>query len=323
MKPIRVLHVVVTMNSGGIENMIMNLYRSIDRQKIQFDFLVHTNKQSFFDDEILKLGGNIHRIIPLRTNNLFKYKSKLNKFFKNEEYSIVHSHISVWSYFVLSVAKKNKVPIRIAHSHESHDSIWDHRLNRIPMIISLKKVINRTLTHRFACGKDAGKWLFGKREFTVVNNAIDCSKFVYDSAKALTIKKQLQLTNQFVIGHVGNFSYPKNYPFIINVFKQIKVLHANSKLVLIGGGQLESEVKVLAESLGVIDDILFLGIRKDVNDYLNTMDVFLFPSFYEGLGMVLVEAQCNGIPILMTETLPQEAEMTNLITRKSLKDSAS
>lgn len=317
-EPIRVLQVVTIMNMGGIENFLMNLYRAVDRTKVQFDFLVHREERGAFDDEIEKLGGVIHRMQPLRPHKFLSYRSQLKAFFqKHPEYKIIHSHLNANSTLVLSVAKEMEVPIRIAHSHVDRAEGKNKVLKNI-----LKQLLTLYSTHNFGCSLNAGKWLFGESKFTVINNAIDSSKFIYDYEKAKSVKEQLGLTNRLVFGHVGSFTKVKNHGFLIDVFEEIQKNIPNSSLLLAGEGELKEEIQKKVTDKNLEKKVHFLGVKKDVNDYLNAMDVFLFPSFFEGLGIVLVEAQCNGIPILMTETLPQEVEMTNLITRKSIKDSA-
>lgn len=321
MEPLRILQVVVNMNAGGIENMLMNLYRKMDRNRIQFDFLFHTTENCFFEEEIVQMGGRIHRIIPLRVTTLIKYNNALEKFFKNESYTIVHSHISVWSFFVLNAAKKSGIPIRIAHSHEAHDSIWDHRLHRVPMIYILKKVINQPLTHRFACGDDAGKWLFGKdAKFTVLNNSIDINKFTYCSEQSSKMKRELGLDNFVVFGHVGRFNKQKNHHFLIEVFAKIVENLENSKLILIGEGKLEDEIKQLVKDKKLANNVIFLGLRKDIDKILQAFDYFLMPSFYEGLPVSLVEAQASGLKIFASDKIAKETDLTNNIDYLDILD---
>ena len=323
MEPIRVLQVVVNMNAGGIETMLMNIYRNIDRAKIQFDFLVHTNKKSFYEDEIIELGGKINRIIPLRIHNLMKYRKELNKFMEREQYRIVHSHISIWSYFVLKSAKKNKIPIRIAHAHEAHDSIWDHRLYRVPLIIILKKYLKKPLTHNFACGMDAGIWLFGKNsKFTVINNAIDASNFQYNVDKSLRNKNKLNASDKFVIGHVGRFNLQKNHIFLIDIFYDVYKMNPNSMLLLIGDGDLKPQIEQKVKELKIQHAVQFLGVQKDIPFYLQAMDVFLFPSIFEGLPVTLVEAQAAGLKIVASNKISDETKLTDLIEFVSLNKTA-
>lgn len=308
--PIRVLHVVVNMNAGGIENMLMNLYRAIDKEKIQFDFLFHTGEKCFFEDEIIALGGVIHRVRPLRIHNLKSYKEELKSFFKINNYKIVHSHISVWSYFVLNIAKQCNVEYRIAHSHEAHDSIWDHRLHRIPLIWTLKKIINRPLTHRFACGEEAGKWLFGKYDFNVINNSIDAKKFEFNPTLASKIKNDLGVNDKIVLGNIGRFNLQKNHAFILKVMEELVNNNKNIHLILVGDGELRGEILSEINKRNLKNFCTLLGIRKDVDKILQALDIVIMPSLFEGLPVSLVEAQASGVKILASDKISVETNFT-------------
>ena len=325
-KPIRILQVFTILNRGGAESMIMNYYRNIDRTKVQFDFLVHREEKGVFEDEIVSLGGEIYRVKPI--NPLFpkKYYVELNELLSKHKFKIIHSHINTFSYYPLKFSKKNNIPVRIAHAHTTTQRLSINSIIRNPkeslkilFKSANKNLVNKEATHLFACGGKAGNWLFGSLAYKILPNAIDVSKYKYNLKKREELRENFGINNQFVIGHVGNFSHPKNYPFIINVFKHIKTLHANSKLVLIGGGQLESEVKVLAKSLGIIDDVIFLGVRSDVPDLMQMIDVFIFPSYYEGLPVTLIEAQASGLKIFASDTITNEITLTKDISFLSLK----
>lgn len=322
--PIRVLHVVTIMDAGGIETMLMNLYRNIDRDKVQFDFLVHREKEGFFDAEILSLGGKIYRMMPLAVHKVFSYCNQLNKFFlEHKEYKIVHSHISINSYFVLRKAKNNNIPYRIAHSHESHQSIWEFRLPRIPIIWFLKKLINKPLTHRFACAVEAGKWLFGEnQDFAVINNAINTASFLYDKDKAAHFKSELGVDDSLVIGHVGNFTAVKNYTFILDVFQAILELEPRSVLLLVGDNTRNNNVIERVKNMGIDKNVVFTGLRSDVFNMYQAMDIFLFPSISEGLPVTLVEAQASGLKIFASDSITKEVNLTNEIDFLSLNESA-
>lgn len=322
-KPVRILHVVMIMNAGGIENMLMNLYRSIDRTKIQFDFLVHRTEKGFFDDEIQKLGGNIYHIMPLQVHKIFAYQNQLNDFFSQHKgYKIIHSHISIYSYFILKKANKNCIPVRIAHSHEAHQSIWEHKKQRIPIIWTLKKVINKPLTHRFACGIDAGNWLFGRNQnFIVLNNAIDASLFTYNREDNYSLKAEFMLSDSIVFGHVGRFFNQKNHSFLIDVFYEINKKDPMSKLVLIGDGELKENIEKKVVELGIKNNVLFLGVRNNIHKLLQMIDAIIMPSFFEGLPVTLVEAQAAGLKIFASDTITDEVALTDDITFLSLDKS--
>lgn len=315
MKPIRILHIVSSMNLGGIETLLMSIYREIDRNKVQFDFLVHRSEKGFFDDEIIKLGGEIHHIQPLNPIKYFIYRKQLKLFFNsNKQYSIVHSHLNENSSFILAIAKKCGVKHRIAHSHIDQ---LGGAYTFIKTII--KKHINKVSTKRFACSKQAGLWLYENAEFSVFNNAINTNNFIFKSIIRDTLRNELKIDSKtFVIGHIGSFKKQKNHVFIVDVFYYYLKLNPKSRLLLIGSGNLMPAIKQKAETLKVLDKIIFTGAIGNANDYLNVMDLFLLPSLYEGLGIVAVEAQANGLPILMSDNLPNELNITDLPKRLNL-----
>jgi len=316
---VRVLHVVTQMGRGGIETMLMNLYRNMDREKIQFDFLVHREEKGDYDDEIKALGGNIYYVPAINPFHHRKYLNALDTFFLKHRYNIVHSHINTLSMYVLRAAKKANVNCRIAHSHTDRIEI-----NKGFFIkIYCKKKLENYLTHRFACGEKAGKWLFNKNDFTILNNAIDLYKFRFDKENNLLYRNQLELGNSFVLGHIGNYSKTKNHSFLIDIFTEIVKKNENSKLVLIGRkDKREKAIEKKVNGLGLSSKVLFLGIRKDVQEILSCMDVFVFPSIYEGLPVTLIEAQANGIHIVASDSITEKVKVTELVQFISLKKDA-
>lgn len=313
-KPIRVLQVVINMNAGGIENMLMNLYRGIDKDKVQFDFLLHTKEKCFFDDEIIAMGGKIHRLYPIRLHNLKKYMNDTHRFFQEHDYKIIHSHMNIWSYFILNQAKRNKIPFRLAHSHIAYDSIWELPKQRVPFVYILKKLINTPLTHRFACGEAAGKWLYGDKEFTVINNAIQSERFIYNPEKSKEFKQLLKIEDKVCFGHVGRFNAQKNHDFLIDIFADIKTQIPNAVLVLLGDGNLKAQIEEKVKDKNLQENVLFLGIQKNVNDYLQAFDYFLMPSLFEGLPVSLVEAQANGLKVFASDQITSETDVTGHIS---------
>lgn len=316
---IRVLHVVTYMGRGGLETMLMNYYRHIDRNKIQFDFLVHRNFKADYDDEIKFLGGRIYHLPRL---NPFSphYYTELNNFFKKHpEYKIIHVHQDCMSSIALKIAKRNGIPIRIAHSHTaSQDKNFKLLIKKHYM-----KSISKYATHLFACGKEAGDWMFSGHSYTIMNNAIDANAFIFAKEKREVIRDKLHLTNELVIGHVGRFSPPKNHEFLIDIFNEIQKIDSNTKLLLIGTGDLEAKIKDKVKTLGLDKNVLFLGNRSDVNELMQAMDIFLFPSHYEGLPVTLVEAQASGLPIFKSDNVPEQCKITSNVYSLPLEDSAS
>lgn len=324
-KPIRILQVLTIMNRGGAETMIMNYYRNIDRNKIQFDFLVHRKEKGAFDDEIKSLGGKIYIMQNLSLKNIPAYLKSLDFFLKNhKEYKVIHSHINAFSVFILRAAKNNNVPIRIAHSHTS---LYNLNLNpfskdRHDLSFTIKFIaqnifklkIPKYANYYFSCGDKAGQWLFGKKNLSkvkIINNAIDSDVFTYNKDISLKMKKILNLENKLVIGHVGNFVPEKNHSFLIKIYQEIKRINPKASLVLVGAFG-KYEIEKLVDS-NLPEDLNILGLRSDVPDILQAIDIFLFPSTNEGLPVTLIEAQAAGLRIIASNDITQELNITNLI----------
>ncbi|MFH6769247.1 glycosyltransferase [Gaetbulibacter aquiaggeris] len=336
MKPIRVLQVLTIMNRGGAETMIMNYYRNMDRAKVQFDFLLHRMEHGVFDEEIERLGGRIHRLSNISFKNLSDYKKSLNIFFKeNPEYKIVHSHLNALSVFVLRAAKNNSVPVRIAHSHTSLYNLninpfskKRHSLSFILKFVAqnyFKIKVPNYANYYYACGEKAGVWLYGKKnksKIKIINNAIDAAQYSYDPKISTSIKEKLDLSHKFVIGHVGNFVPEKNHAFIIKVFNEIQKIDKSAVLILVGGGD-RANYEKMVKVLKLENNVMFLGVRPDVNNLLQAMDVFLFPSTNEGLPVTLIEAQASGLKIFASDEVSNELNITGLVDFVALKNPAS
>ena len=307
--PYRVLQVVTIMNRGGIESMIMNLYRAIDRNKIQFDFLVHRNEKGDFDDEIESLGGKIFKIEAIRPWNYYQYFKSLDKFFQiNRDYQAVHSHIQENSGFALKYAAKYSIPIRIAHSHSTLTRI-DYKY---PFRIFAKFYLNKYATAKFSCGKEAGDSLFGENaNYRLFNNSIDSSRFQYNPSVRSQVRKELNIDNNtFVIGNVARLNRYKNQTFAIDVFAKLIATQPNAILIFVGVGETEASLKQKVQNLRLEKNILFLGLRKDVNRLLQAFDVLLFPSIFEGLPVSLIEAQAAGLPCVLSDTIDSQTAIT-------------
>lgn len=332
-QPIRVLQVLTIMNLGGAETMIMNYYRHVDRTKIQFDFLLHREERGFFDDEIESFGGKIYRMPPIAPQNYFKYKKKLNAFFdKHPNYKIVHSHLNALSSIILGVAKNKNVSTRIAHSHLAVEATvfqnifkknTDIKATIKDSIQSLiRQKVKKVATHYFACGEKAGDWLYGKnnkQNVTVINNAIDASLFTYNLVKSEHIKKALNLTGKKIIGHIGRFNEQKNHFFLLKIFYEVYKHNNDCVLVLVGDGNLKPKIEKEVANLGIQKNVYFLGLRKDIPQILQSFDLFLFPSLYEGLPVTAVEAQASGLKIVTSTTVTKEVNITGLVTYVSLE----
>ena len=314
---VRVLHIVTKMDRGGLETMLMNYYRHMDREKIQFDFLEHRRERAAYDDEIESLGGRIFRLPRLNPLSSH-YFYALNAFFAaHPEYRIVHSHLDCMSTYPLRAAKKAKVPVRIAHAHSTNqDRNW-----KLAFKLISKKLISLYATDLFACSADAGEWMFGTKDVHILPNAIDIDRYAFNLRIRNQTRKALGLDDAFLIGHVGRFSAVKNHSFLIDVFAQIKRQEPNSKLLLVGAGSEMQAVQQKVKTLGLEADVIFTGVRNDVANLMQAMDVFVFPSLYEGLGIVLIEAQAAGLPCVVSDVIPREAYLTDLVTAEKLSSS--
>lgn len=316
---IRVLHVVTYMGRGGLETMLMNYYRNIDRSEVQFDFLVHRDFEADYDKEILSLGGKIYhvsRLIPWSK----AYKKELCRFFtEHSEYKIVHVHQDCLSSVALECAQKCGIPVRIAHSHTSNQT---KNLRYIIKRYYMRK-IPKYATDLFACGTKAGIWMFGNQKFNILPNAVDVEKYSFSETVRNEVRKELGIADEFIVGHIGRFGKEKNHKFLIEVFSRIKNINKNSKMILVGKGKEFENIKRKAASLGLEKDIIFTGVRPDVNRLLQAMDVFAFPSLYEGFGIVNIEAQAAGLPCVISDEVPMESIIAeDLVTIKKLSDSA-
>lgn len=322
-EPKRVLHVLGRLDRGGAETLVMNLYRNIDRNKVQFDFVIHTTDKCDYNDEIKSLGGRIYSLPTYTGKNHLQYKKSWNRLFiDHPEYNIIHGHVRSTASIYLKVAKKNGL-ITIAHSHNTSSGIGFAAI--VKYILQYK--IRYTADFLFACSKNAGVWLFGKRackksNFYILNNAIDTEIFTFNEEIRLEKRNEFEISDKFVIGHVGRFHTQKNHGFIIDIFKEVYDENKNTVLMLVGDGDLRHLIEEKVNKLGLIDNIIITGVRSDIPELYQAMDLFLFPSLYEGLGMVAIEAQASGLPCIIANTIPEEVYITSLVETLSLKDSA-
>ena len=300
---IRVLHVVTTMNMGGIENFIMNYYRHIDREKIQFDFLTHRSEKGYFDSEIEQLGGRIYHVPAINPFHHIKYISSLRAFFREHpEYKIVHSHINTYSMFVLREAKKAGVPVRISHSHATTTRI-DYKT---PFRVYTKKKLTHFSTDNFACSQKAGKWLFGKKDFVFFPNSIDTNQFRFDDEVRNEVRRELGTDNGLVLGCVANFSAIKNHSFLLDVFKKVSEKDSGARLVLVGDGGERNNIEQKIDNYRLKDKVILLGLRDDVSRLYQAFDEFLLCSFSEGFPVSVLEAQASGLPCILSEGVPKD-----------------
>lgn len=313
---IRVLHIIAGLNNGGAEAYIMNMYRNIDRTKVQFDFLIRS-KNGIYEEEIKSMGGRIFYTSEY-PRHFIKNKREVKDFFnKHKEYDIVHVHANALIYMTaIKLAKKNNIKCRIVHSHSVSSK------NKILNILHFinKNNIKKYTTDCFACSTEAGKWMFGD-EFILKRNAVDLNKFKPNTEIRKRVRDELNISDKFVIGHIGRFVEPKNHLFLIKLFKEYYESNPESVLLLVGGGPLESDIKELTDRYNITDAVKFLGFRNDVNEVLQAFDVFVFPSLFEGLPVSMIEAQVANIPCVLSSVISDEVMLTSLMNKVSLDDS--
>lgn len=302
--PIRVAHVMGKMVGGGVEQVVMNYYRHIDSERVQFDFLVDSDSTLVPAGEIEALGGRVFTVPPYQ--RLIDYELELERLFREECWPIVHSHVNALSVFPLRAAKRAGVPVRIAHSHSTSGG-HDPARNAVKAL--LRPFSNVYPTHRAACSRHAGEWLFGEgSDFTVIPNAIDLENFWFDPVRRAAKRMELGFGDgALLIGHIGRFAPPKNQGFLIRVFALVVERNPGAKLIFVGEGRQRKKMEAFAESICPEGSVLFLGQRDDVADLYQAFDVFCLPSEFEGLGMVAVEAEAAGLPCVLSDAVPRDA----------------
>lgn len=315
---LRVLHVVVNMNRGGAETLLMNLYRNIDRSKVQFDFL--TCKEGVFDSEIKELGGKVYRIPYVTEVGHCLYLKQLYLFFQQHHtYQIVHAHLDKMSGFVLQTAKKAKIPIRIAHSHNTRSE--GGLVARTYKWYAGTRIVP-SATHLYACSKAAASWLFQKhdRKVILLNNGVDVDRFRYCQQARQKARAEWGVNERTLVwGHVGRFNHQKNHRFLLELFHKVHQKNQNTVLVLVGEGVLKSEIEKQIKELELAQSVRLLGVRSDVHEILQGFDCFVFPSVHEGLPLTLIEAQACGLPCIISDDISEEVDMEcGLIQRLSL-----
>lgn len=322
---IKILHVVSFLGSGGVEALLYNYYKNFDKEKIKFDFIVHGDEEGIFEEKFKKMGSHIYHVTP-RSKNPLKNIMEFKKIIKDSKYDIIHSHLEHMSFIPLYFAKKNSINTRISHAHLSNQNYKS--ATKYTFIKLLKKISKRYTTHFFGCSQDAIVELFGEKtalsNSKIVKNAIDIDYFTYNLKIREAVRKELNLENNFVVGHIGRFTDQKNHFFLIEIFKELLKINKNAKLLLIGEGPLEESIKSKVEDYGIQNQVIFLGVGKDINKFMNAFDVFVFPSNYEGLGIVLIEAQACALQSFTSEkVVPKEAKVSSYLKYLSLSEDSS
>lgn len=305
----RILQVLYTLGkSDGSANVIMNLYRNINRLNVQFDFVYFKDSDNSFNEEILDLGGNIHKIqlesiydvfsIPLNINKILKDKSNL--------YKAIHVNFPLFGFFIFGAAKRNGIKHLILHAHSSSYGSTFPKKIRNYILYTLSRYRS---TIYLACSRPAGRFLFGKNNWDkgkvkLINNAIDCLKYEWNENTRKEYRHNFNLNEYYVVGHIGRFSLEKNHTYILKIFKEVIKIHPKSKLMLVGAGPELDNIKNLVKQLDLVNDVIFTGVRNDIHNLLQVMDIFLMPSLFEGLPVTLVEAQASGLPCVVSDNVP-------------------
>lgn len=312
---IRMLHIAASMSPSGIGNFIMNAYRSVDRSKVQFDFVVCEHREVSFDEEIAQMGGQVF-YVTRKSVSPWKNFNETRAIVKKGNYDYVFRHTDVSTVALdLFAAKLGGAKNRIAHSHStSAKKVWLHKLFR--------PFLNAVCTERFACSNDAGKWMYGKRKkFRVIMNGIDIPRFVYRPQVRTQVREELGIgADTLVLGHVGNYMPVKNHAFMIDLFSKVQKQCPDSKLLLVGDGSLREQMEQQIKELDLEKHVILTGVRHDIPRLLQAMDAFLFPSFYEGMPIALVEAQTAGLACVISDVITPDVCVTEQITRLPLAD---
>lgn len=314
---IAVLHIVNQFRSGGIREFIMNYYRNIDRNKFEFFFLVQRDFSIPEDEEIIELGGHVVFGPVLYKNSRKYYLFLVNYLKQNKNIKIVHSHLNLRSLLPLYSAKKAGVKVRIAHCHKCENNETKSQVLKRKLVSAAIKSVANVMC---ACSVNSARYLFGNdKSVIIIKNAIDTWKFTANSETRDMIRTQLGVTDELVIGHVGNFSPEKNHAFLIEVFEEMIKMNSKVLLVLIGEGEKFEQIKsIVSDKPLICNRVMFLGTISNVSQYYNAFDAFVFPSLSEGFGMAILEAESMELPVLVSEEIHSEACIDGLYNKISL-----
>lgn len=321
--PIRVLHVLGTTNLGGAESRIMELYRCMNRSKVQFDFLVHTTEEGHYSKEIRELGGRIYSLPRFKVVNLVEYKKAIRQFFReHQEFVAVQGHMTSTASIYLPIAKKeNPSIVTIAHAR----SAGVDRGAKGYITKLLRSSLKYKADYCFTCSREAGEAVFGKKwvdqgKVWTIPNAIDANRFQYNETVRSEVRAQFKLQDKFVIGHVGRFGFMKNHTYLVDIFAELCKQRQDMALVLIGKGEEEANIREKLRGLGLENKVLFLGNRFDVERYYQAFDYFVFPSTFEGLPGSVAEAQAAGLHCLISDRITREVALTELVSYRSIEE---
>jgi glycosyltransferase involved in cell wall biosynthesis len=321
---IRILHVVGRLNVGGAESRIMDLYRNIDREHIQFDFIQHMSQKGAYQDEVESLGGHVYSIPRFRIYNYFQYKESWKRFFReHREIDVVHGHMTSTASIYLPIAKKTIGAYTIAHARSAGvDKGFKGYVTKL-----LRKNLSKKCDSCFTCSRLAAQAVFGEKNIDsvkLVPNAIDVEKFAYNVIVRNNIRANYKIfENDFVIGHVGRFDTVKNHEYMLEILAECLKRKKTVKLMLVGDGILKSEIEHKVNDRGLGENVIFAGNQKNIFDYYQAFDFFILPSFYEGLPGTAIEAQTSGLHGILSDKITQEAVVTDLMKFMSIELPAS
>lgn len=319
-KLIKVLHYGLSENRGGIETYLNKLWKNIDKDMFQFDFINTNIDKACFEDEFKKMGSIFYKVTP-RNLSITKNRRDLEKIFLTEKIDVLHCHLNTLSYIEpIKVAIKFKCKVIVhSRSSSSSNSILTRILHYINYIY-LNTVVKNKIT-RLAVSNSSGEWLFGKtNSFQVINNSVDIEKFRFNEYVREQKRNDLKLSNKYIIGHIGALNFSKNHEYLFKVFREFLKLNKDSALIIVGDGKLSKKLKKLANKLDIADNIFFLGVRTDLPELLSAMDVLIFPSRYEGFPNVVLEAQTSGLPCYISDSITNEVVLTENCKTLSIRE---
>ena len=310
--PVRVLHVFSFFDQGGIENFVMNVYRKMDRTKVQFDFAFPVNQKGYFDDEVISMGGRIFFFDSEKIGMLNFYRNLKRIISENGPYVAIHSHLYYFSGYILWVAKRCGIKIRISHSHETSKGRKETFIRKTYENV-MRRMIKRNATHWLSCSDAAGRFVFCPgTPYQVLYNGIDLERFRFNEKSRNRIRKELGMEDSFIVLNVGRFAHQKNHPFIISLFNELLKKKDNARLLLIGTGDYREMVENRCKELGISDKVTILYNIQNTEEYYDAADAFILPSHYEGMSIVSVEAQSTGLPTLISDKVTREVGVTDL-----------
>ena len=318
-EPIRILQMIGNLNIGGSQAFVLNIYQKIDRSKFQFDFIVDSPENNYYMPKVESMGGRVYYFPKFNGKNYFEIKKFWSRFLEeHKEYTVLHSHVRSYASLYLPIAKSFGLKT-IIHSHSNSNGKGVMTFAKSFLQFPLRFQAD----YYMACSQEAGRWLFGKRVcnsscFQVVNNAIDVDDYVFSQQKREKIRSEFDVKNEFVLGYLARVTVPKNPLFVIDVMAELLKIIPNAKLLFVGDGELLSSVKKKATEFGIQKSVIFTGARTDVSYLLAAMDCYILPSFWEGLGISLIEAQASGLQCICSDRIPNEAIVSDLASRYPL-----